>query len=206
MRIAYITLYYLPDFVSEGPITEGLVKGLAERGHDVTVIAAVPHNAWGRIHQDYRRRLIWRSTEWGARVFRIWVWASARSNLKGRLLSYGSFMILGVLLGLFTGPYDVVIFYGPPVTNGTVALITALRGRSRLIYIEAGLEVGCRPIFLFSSIGCEELPKLRAGKHRRVPVLNGLEGAVDFLLAKGGVEAMSFHQRDKMDLIDRLQH
>jgi colanic acid biosynthesis glycosyl transferase WcaI len=134
VRITYVTLYYLPDIVPEGPIIKGLVQGLAERGHDVTVIAGVPHNAWGKVHPDYRGCLLKRSIEDRVQVFRTWVWTATRSNLKGRLLSYLSFMLLGSLVGFLTAPYDVVIFYGPPVTNGIIALLSALIGCSKLIY------------------------------------------------------------------------
>ncbi len=84
---------YEPDMGPSAPLFTMLGVGLAERGHQVTAIAAVPHYPSGRVTPEFRGWKIRDSVEQGVRVVRVPVPSLKRSNLSLRMLQFISYQL-----------------------------------------------------------------------------------------------------------------
>lgn len=135
MRILLLSTYFAPDTSSNSVIVTDLAERLVEAGHAVTVVTTFPHYDINRIWDRYRGRLVQRERNGNLDVFRTYVYLPQRkTNIVGRVWSYLSFNVLSFLVGLITGPCDVVLAPSPPLTNGGVAwLLSRLKG-ARFVY------------------------------------------------------------------------
>ena len=116
-----------------------IVTELADRGHQLHVITALP---WYREHaiEDGWGSKLWRTetTSWGS-ITRVHPFpGKSKSNLLRRALGFVAFSALVAWRGLFAGGFlsrlDGVIAMSPPLTLGlTGRLITAVRG-GRLMF------------------------------------------------------------------------
>ncbi len=99
-----------------------LATRLAERGHDVTVLAPFPNYPLGRLYDGYK--LSWRQWEKvnGVRVLRVPLYPDHSSSGFKRILNYGSFTASVVTIGLMlTDRMDVIFVHSPPMTLGWAA-------------------------------------------------------------------------------------
>jgi glycosyltransferase involved in cell wall biosynthesis len=115
MRILYISQYFPPEMGAPAARVLELSRAWARRGHEVTVLTAFPHHPTGVIPPGYRRKVLMREKIEGIEVIRTWVYATANRGFLKRTLSYLSFMVSSVLLGLplLRRRYDVVIATSP---------------------------------------------------------------------------------------------
>jgi colanic acid biosynthesis glycosyl transferase WcaI len=112
MRILVVTLLYMPDGGPSAPLFAMLSEGLVQRGHEVTVIAAVPHYPSGRVPDQFRRWGVRRSHERGVNVVRVPVPSVQRSSLPQRLLQFACFQLGATLAGLIQD-YEVLLVSNP---------------------------------------------------------------------------------------------
>ncbi len=113
MKVLIITPYYAPDLGPSSPLYTMLCVGLAQRGHRVTVIAAVPHYPSGKVAETFRRKRIWRSLEDGVEVIRVPVPSLDRSNLAKRLFQFICYQLGAAWVGLGQRQYDVALVGNP---------------------------------------------------------------------------------------------
>ena len=116
MRIVVLTQNFPPEVGATAVRLHKMTTSLAKRGHQVTVITAMPNYPTGRIFDGYRGKV--RSVEEsdGIRVVRTWAYPSKSSNSLLRLISYASFALSGFLLGIRgLGRQDIVFFDTPPL-------------------------------------------------------------------------------------------
>jgi len=92
-----------------------LSRAWARAGHDVTVLTAFPHHPTGIIPPGYRGRIMMRERIDRIDVLRTWVYATANKGFLKRTLSYISFMLSAIFLGLpcLGRRYDVVVATSP---------------------------------------------------------------------------------------------
>lgn len=76
-----------------------LCQELVRRGHQVTVLTAVPHYPSGRVTQAYRGFKVQRTVENGVQVIRVPLPSVDRSNLGQRLFQFLAYQIGAVLAG-----------------------------------------------------------------------------------------------------------
>jgi colanic acid biosynthesis glycosyl transferase WcaI len=112
MQILIITPNYDPDLGPSAPLFTMLSQGLVQRGHQVSVITAVPHYPSGRVPIEYHSKWMWRSCENGVHVTRVGLPSVKRKSLIQRLLQFLSFQIGATVAG-FTQQYNVVIVANP---------------------------------------------------------------------------------------------
>ncbi len=120
MRVLIISQYFLPQPLANAEVVGALAFGLAERGHEVDVVAPVGSTR----------------TRQGVHVHRaVGFFARNRTSKLARAAEYGSFS-LGALVGGVRGPKpDVIVVPSPPPTLGLVgALVAALR-RAPYLYV-----------------------------------------------------------------------
>lgn len=98
-----------------------LAKRLKGKGHDVTVLTAMPNYPTGRIFDGYRGKVRKKETLDGMKVVRTCLYPSKSSRTLPRLLSYLSFGISSALLGPWSlGKQDVVLIESPPPVHHAV--------------------------------------------------------------------------------------
>lgn len=137
MRLLLLTLYFQPDTATNAIYMGKLAHGLATRGHEVTVVAALPHYRRPTIWPEYRNTL--HQVEHphpNLEVRRIWVYAPRDQTAPiQRLFNYLTFDTGALVTGLcMKASFDVVFSVSPPLTLGIVGRMLALRHNSALAY------------------------------------------------------------------------
>ncbi|HEY2991255.1 MAG TPA: glycosyltransferase family 4 protein [Methylomirabilota bacterium] len=112
MRIAVVTLLYGPDGGPSAPLYRELCESLAARGHDVTVLAAVPHYPTGRVAGAWRSAARRAELVGGVRVIRLPVPSVDRARLPFRLLQFLVFQLRAAWAALRLSP-DVALVGNP---------------------------------------------------------------------------------------------
>lgn len=122
MKVVLLTQYFEPEIGAAQLRYGAIVRALADEGHEVTVLTAMPNHPTGRIFDRYRGKL-WSTerTDWGV-VHRGWVYPAIGSGLK-RYVNFLSFVVSSLPMLRFARGADVLVVESPPVTLGIVALI-----------------------------------------------------------------------------------
>ncbi len=112
MRILMLVPHYEPDLGPSAPMFTMLATELVKLGHQVSVIAAVPHYPSGDVAPPYRGFRIRHSTENGVRVIRVPLPSLKRSRLGPRILQFACYQVGAALAG--TGrSFDVALVVNP---------------------------------------------------------------------------------------------
>ena len=132
MRILILSYFYAPEPI---PKPHELAVGLAQRGHEVSVITSIPSYPNGAFYPGYQLRPWQRETRDGIQILRLPLMPDhSRSGIR-RMLSYTSFMTSASALGPFTsGKADVMYVWHPPLTTGVSAWIIGLMRRIPFVY------------------------------------------------------------------------
>ena len=112
LRILILTQYYTP----EPPFRPAeLASSLKRRGHDVTVITAIPSYPYGRFYEGYKLRLWQWETIDGVRVLRLPVYPDhSHSSLRRALYFMSLAASVSVLGPLLVRCADVMYVYNDP--------------------------------------------------------------------------------------------
>ena len=123
MKILLLNQCFYPDVVSTAQHASDLVASLAERGHDVTVIAST--RAYDNPETKFPAEEWWR----GSRILRIPCLALGKSSKLRRIANFASFFVSCILRLLFLPRFDVVIaLTSPPLISLLGALFVKLKG------------------------------------------------------------------------------
>ena len=130
MHILLINQCFYPDVVSTAQHTRDLACALAERGHEVTVIAS------SRGYDDPSLRFPAREFWKGIQIFRVPCLATGKGTRWKRALNILSFF-LTALWRLLTMPgFDVVIaLTSPPLISALAALFVRIRGGRFIFWV-----------------------------------------------------------------------
>ncbi len=147
MRILVVTPYYLPDGGPSAPLFGMLCQALAGRGHEVSVIAAVPHYPSGRVKTENQLERTATTIEAGVRVMRVPVPSVDRSRFAQRLWQFLVYQIRATLAG-WREQYDVVLFSNPFLMVGIpFAWLAVVRKKPAVysvhdVYPDVGVKLG----------------------------------------------------------------
>ncbi|MCE2490465.1 MAG: glycosyltransferase family 4 protein [Anaerolineae bacterium] len=130
MRILFVTSWFEPDSGAASARFSRLAHFLASRGHQVTVLAPMPHHPQGHIAEEYRGAWTREETRGQVRVARVWLWASPSPRIGRRLLTQLSFMTGALLRGCFLSRPDVMLIESQPVPTGLAGMLLARRLRA----------------------------------------------------------------------------
>lgn len=174
MRLLVVTLMYLPDGGAGAPLYGMLCEGMARRGHEVTVIAAVPHYPSGRVPPAYRGKWLQRTRENGVDVVRVRVPSLDRSDLKQRLLQFLGYQLGAVLAGR-KQDFDVALFANPALEVGLPFAFLSRLGRKPAVfsvhdvYPDVGITLGIfRHPAVVAAVGALERFCLQRSRYVRV--------------------------------------
>jgi len=132
MRILILSYFYAPEPI---PKPHELAVGLAQRGHEVSVITSIPSYPDGAFYPGYRLRPWQRETRDGIPIVRLPLMPDHSASGLRRMLSYTSFMVSASLLGPFAASQaDVMYVWHPPLTIGVSAWTIGLMRRIPFVY------------------------------------------------------------------------
>ncbi len=134
MRIGILTQYYPPEMGAPQARLSHLAGQLARRGHEVTVLTAMPNYPGGRILPGYGG--LWRKeTRDGVSVIRCWLHPTQSVGLRARVASYFSFVLSSLLVGAFGLPrLDYLMTESPPLFLGIPGYLLSRRTGAKWIF------------------------------------------------------------------------
>jgi len=134
LNIAILTQYYAPEVGAAQIRLAALAEAFTARGHQVTVLTAMPNYPLGRIYAGYPRLLL-RERVAGVRVIRTYIFPTQRANLLHRLASYVSFAGWSALVGTFLLPRpDYLLVQSPPLVLGLTGVYLSWVKRTRMVF------------------------------------------------------------------------
>lgn len=116
MRVGILSQWFPPE---TGPATIPgvLARGLAARGHAVTVLTGFPNYPTGALYDGFRMRPRQDSVQDGYAIRRVGLYPDHSSSIPGRLLNYGSFAMSATALGTSAmRGIDALWVYNSPAT------------------------------------------------------------------------------------------
>jgi glycosyltransferase involved in cell wall biosynthesis len=120
-----VSQYFPPEVGATQSRMQSFAEFLAERGHQVTVIAEFPNHPLGRIPAEYSGRLLEDDRSNPYRVLRVWVRTSPEKTQMTRLSFYLSYMGLATAVAPLAGHADVVVATTPPLFTAVAGLAIA---------------------------------------------------------------------------------
>ncbi len=139
MKIVVLCPHFEPDTAPTGVVMTRIVRELADLGHELHVVTALP---WYRLHQieqgwtgRWSRK---QHTEWGS-VTRVHPFpGDDKSNLVRRAAGFVGFSVLAGVAGLRAGGWfrraDAVVAMSPPLTLGITGWAVGVFRRAPLVF------------------------------------------------------------------------
>jgi len=140
MRILIFGINYSPELTGIGKYTGEMGSWLAQQGHDVHVVTAVPYYPEWEVHEKYKGKL-WHTEDIdGAKVHRIPLYVPKDVTSVKRIIHEFSF-VLGIVpvwfSFLFKKKADVVFCIAPPFHLGILPLLySKLKGVPMITHIQ----------------------------------------------------------------------
>jgi glycosyltransferase involved in cell wall biosynthesis len=166
MKLLIITQYFPPEMGAPQARLYELAKRLKNLGYEITVLTGLPNYPTGRIFDEYRGKVRTTENVDGIKVVRTWLYPSKSKKLLPRLLSYISFAVTCLLIGVWElGKQDVVLIESPPLFLVPSALIISRITRGRPVMMVADIwpdiiiRMGCiseRSIFVKGMLWLEK--------------------------------------------------
>ncbi len=135
MRILFISLVYWPDKLGNGPLLTDLTQELVRRGHEVTVVAGLPHYGGDQDPAEYRRRDRRVETHQGVLIRRVPHYTRPGERAIDKMRTYLGFSWRALWGGWRAGPCDVVVVPSPPITLGITGWLVGRLHRAPLVYV-----------------------------------------------------------------------
>jgi colanic acid biosynthesis glycosyl transferase WcaI len=139
VRLVVLCPHFDPDTAPTGRVMSRIVAELAERGHHVDVVTALPWYRGHRVEPGWESPIASRDvTAWGS-VTRVNPFANDdKRNLARRALGYLGFSALAAGAGAPAGGWfrraDAVIAMSPPLTLGLAGRLVAWSHRCPLVF------------------------------------------------------------------------
>lgn len=124
MKILFLTQYFPPETGAAQNRLSDLASRLADAGHSVTVLTALPSYPTGRIFDGYRGRLWVKENQNGVKVVRTWLYTTKKKGFVPRVLNYFCFSIIAFFGGLVTARgIDAIFVESPPLFVGVTGYL-----------------------------------------------------------------------------------
>ena len=127
-RILLVTIHYWPEISGNAPYTTMIAEHLAAEGHDVAVLAGMPHYPAGRIQPPYRGRLTAFEEHRGVAIHRRAHYVPGRQSAFRRVVYEGTFLLTGSLT-MGRPPPDAIVGVSPSLSGAALAAELAYRFR-----------------------------------------------------------------------------
>lgn len=125
MHVLVVTQYYRPEPGATQNRMGAFVDGLADRGHQVSVIAEQPCHPAGVYQEGWGNVPLRVERSGPVTTRRVWVVTSPRKTTARRLAFYGSFAAAAAALVAVTSDADVCLITSPPFPGALAAAVAA---------------------------------------------------------------------------------
>lgn len=133
MRLVILSQYYPPEVGAPQGRLSDLAERLQRKGHDVTVVTAMPHYPTLEVVEPWRGKLWGEEEINGVRVLRSWIYVPKIRSTWRQLANYGSFVASSLLSGaLRLRRADVLMWESPPLFLAPTAAALAQRLHAKL--------------------------------------------------------------------------
>jgi len=134
VKLAILTQYYPPEVGAPQSRLSALAREFVRRGHQVSVLTAMPNYPTGKLHRGYRRMFL-REERDGVRVIRTFIWPTQQTGLVPRLASYFSFVLSAALFGsIYLDAPDYLLVESPPLFLGLTGVLLSRLKRARMVF------------------------------------------------------------------------
>ena len=135
MRILYVSQYFPPEMGAPSARVYELSREWVRAGHEVEVLTAFAHHPTGAKAREDRWTLTRREEVDGIKVVRTYVYATPNRGVVRRMVSYLSFMLSAVFIGLVrVRRPEVVIATSPQLLCGVAGYLLARLVRARFVF------------------------------------------------------------------------
>ena len=134
VKLVILSQYYPPEVGAPQSRLSALAREFVRRGHQVTVLTAMPNYPTGRIYRGYGG-LFRREQRDGVTVLRTFIWPSQKADLPRRLASYFSFIVSAAWFGsAYLDAADYLMVESPPLFLGLSGVLLSRLKRARMIF------------------------------------------------------------------------
>lgn len=135
MRLLVLCPHFAPDTAPTGTVMTTIAGGLADRGHRLHVVTALPWYREHRIEPGWGGRLVrHEDLPWG-RITRAHPFPTDKRNIPARALAFGGFTMEAALLAAMSrGRPDAVLAMSPPLTLGLAGAAVARLRRAPFVF------------------------------------------------------------------------
>jgi colanic acid biosynthesis glycosyl transferase WcaI len=121
VKLAVLCPHFAPDVAPTGDVITRIVLELADRGHQLHVVTALPWYVHHRVEPAWAGRKVQvEPTEWGS-IVRVHPFPTDKTSVPRRAAAFGAFSAVAGLAGLRGGHVDGVLAMSPPLTLGLTA-------------------------------------------------------------------------------------
>ncbi len=138
MRIVLVTQYFWPEVGATQARLDAVSRELADMGHQVDVVTAMPSYPTGRIAPGYRGRLRLDERRGDVAVHRVWAYAATGMGLR-RVASFLSFACTSLVAARGLPRPDVIVVESPPPSTMFPAAVAASWWRVPIVLYVADL-------------------------------------------------------------------
>lgn len=196
MRITILTQYYPPEIGAPQARLSELASALVRRGHDVTVLTAMPSYPVGKIYPGYGG-LLRRERRDGAQIIRTTVFPTQRADFLGRLANYFSFACSAGIMGTFLlRRSEYLIVESPPLFLGVTGLWLSWLTRAAMVFNVSDLwpETAVRlGVVRAGSLGHRLAAWLEGFCYRRAAVVSGQTKTIVDSIAERFPRCRTYH-------------
>ena len=117
MRILIHGINYTPELTGIGKYTGEMAEWLAQQGHDVHVLTALPYYPEWTVHEDYRGKKWHTETLNKVKVHRVPLYVPKEVSSASRIIHEFSFLVSTIpfwIKSVFSQRFDVVFCIAPP--------------------------------------------------------------------------------------------
>lgn len=118
MHFVILTQYFPPEVGAPQTRLWEMGRELRRRGHDVTVVTAMPNYPMGKVLPAYRGKCFLRETMDSIQVIRVWIYPAHGAPAMTRLANYLSFACTSLAGLLKAGRPDYIFVESPPLFLG----------------------------------------------------------------------------------------
>ena len=134
MRLAVLCPHFAPDTAPTGEVITRIVLELAERGHEMRVVSALPWYVHHRVEPEWAGRLVrTERTAWGS-ITRVNPFPTDKRSVPQRAVAFAAFSALAGAAGLRGGRVDGVLAMSPPLTLGLTGWAMGLVRRGPVVF------------------------------------------------------------------------
>ncbi len=134
MHLVILTQYYPPESGAPQARLSEIAQRFVARGHQVTVLTAMPNYPTGKIYSGYGG-LLRREESMGVRIIRTFIYPTQRADFLHRLTNYFSFVISSAFFGTFLLPRtDFLLVESPPLFLGLAGRWLSFVRGARMIF------------------------------------------------------------------------